>query len=76
MTWQPIETAPKGETVLIYTPTIGIETAIQLEAVKRDQPEGTFFLWFVGQSMKNGGASGYSPTHWMPLPPIPTNAEI
>ena len=72
MEWQTIDTAPQGQQVLIYTPVIGVETAIQLEAMKRNEPDNKFWQWFVGQSSVNGGATVYIPTHWMPLPAEPT----
>ncbi len=70
--WQIIDTAPKSERVLIFTPHVGAETAILLESVDSEgKAKGN--QWFVGQSMKNGGATHYKPTHWMPLPEPPTN---
>jgi hypothetical protein len=73
--WQSIETAPKETVVLIFTPVVGVETAICVKSVKRDEPENTFWAWYVGQSLKNGGVTGYTPTHWMPLPEPPTPAD-
>ena len=53
--WQPIETAPKDESIiLVYSTEDGWAVA----------------TWNDGNWWTDGGWSHY-PTHWMPLPPAP-----
>jgi hypothetical protein len=64
MEWQPIETAPKdGTDVLLWV------------------PDGTYFSLMMTGSYEGEdmgwcdnarGSPGFDPTHWMPLPPPPT----
>lgn len=57
--WQPIETAPKGESVLVYMP--------QLEAVEMShQTEDGRWIGNSGLKWPPGVLS-----HWMPLPAAP-----
>ena len=62
MMWQPIETAPKGGYILLYTPN-----------PSRPVREGFWSqkaVWaYVGESLKL--AQENPPTHWMPLPSPP-----
>ena len=74
--WQPIETAPKGEQVLINCPGKRVATAFYQE-----QP----FIgngWHVVVPCMGGFGNGSDtfvhwpedqPTHWMPLPEAPNN---
>lgn len=55
--WQPIETAPTNERVLVYESFNG---SFDIHIVK----------WFNGYWESNMGAQFY-PTHWMPLPEPP-----
>jgi hypothetical protein len=66
MEWQPIETAPKGEPVLIWAKEWNEWGMFVAKLCKHD---GTWDLQ---------GATGYewessfdTPTHWMPLPVPP-----
>ena len=60
MEWQPIETAPKGTTVLLYRPMMSPRDRIAIRDV-RD---------WCGPSC----CPSAEPTHWMPLPAPPTDA--
>jgi len=65
-TWQPIETAPKDESIILlgYTPHPRLEGS-------RRVYEGR---WNVGQEQftsTNGFMGHADATHWMPLPPPP-----
>lgn len=60
MEWQPIETAPKGERVLVYFPRTGRKEAMIIAA---SNPTGS--QWWA----KHIG--NLFPTHWMPLPEPP-----
>ncbi len=55
MTWQPIETAPKGKMVILYFPRIigrnALSEMIRVEPYPVSYPR--------------------QPTHWMPLPTPP-----
>lgn len=79
--WQPIETAPDGEMVLLSIPDAnrgnwGCEVGMMLR--NPEDPTGRgYSLW------SNGGPNGGSdlhfdamlpPTHWMPLPAPPNPA--
>ena len=55
MDWQPIETAPKGATVIVWTPSHG-----SFEASKER------LGWYTPL-----GVHVPRPTHWMPLPEPP-----
>lgn len=57
--WQPIETAPKGEVVLVYS-SHGVDIA-------------HFGLLYEGWLDEN--YEDIDPTHWMPLPPPPKGIE-
>jgi hypothetical protein len=58
--WQPIETAPNGFVqILTYDPRGMVETRIEIKGADGD--------WW--RSNKTG------PTHWMPLPSPPSNAD-
>lgn len=58
--WQPIETAPVGKPVILFYPE-----------AKRSRPP---FDVILGKWITVGvvGSTPRNPTHWMPLPPPPT----
>lgn len=62
--WKPIETAPRDEQVLVYMQVID---AIDIA----HKPEG-LSSWISGGGTKWPAAAV---SHWMPLPPPPTNTE-
>jgi hypothetical protein len=79
--WRPIETAPQDGTVVLlceflskyplYSP---IATGRWTTKDLRDEvDENSFWGWFTTDH-KNGPIHlrGLVPTHWMPLPPLPT----
>lgn len=75
MEWQPIETALKnGSEILVYFKTIGVR---QVSWCDDDgEPTGKYAIWRVNDN-KHGlyqlrGYSEGDDTHWMPLPPPPT----
>jgi hypothetical protein len=57
--WRPIETAPKDVWVLVWTPTRSTVAYRKAEGSWRDVGGGLFI----------------APTHWMPLPPPPTEEK-
>ena len=60
MKWQPIDSAPNDQVVLIYGPR-GVEVGLRhLYASAR--------LYWVSNWTP---IEGYQPTHWMPLPEPP-----
>lgn len=68
--WQPIETAPKGTKVLVYSP----------DRCANCPPEagGAITAWHDGEYWCNGrletgeiAVLKHAPTHWMPLPQPP-----
>ena len=62
--WQPIETAPDYQTVLIYVPPFD-----PMQGTK----SGRFKTWMVGARSIIGRnlSPDMQPTHWMPLPEPP-----
>lgn len=66
MEWQPIETAPKdGTPILCFTPDEQFSPITGIDV-----------LWFEnGDWLYNANIVLDPPTHWMPLPPPPTQAE-
>ena len=68
--WQPIETAPTNESVLIFIPNTehygeGIYRGLQVDF-------GTGKRWSVsGLHMGRDCGPDYLPTHWQPLPAAP-----
>lgn len=70
MEWQPIETAPVNQSVLVYIPKTehygdGIYRAIRPNF-------GTLRPWqTTGLHVGRDCDDFYQPTHWMPLPPSP-----
>lgn len=78
MEWQPIETAPKDERILLYRPTAGFTwTRVVIgrfdsdRYAKRPRP-----YWQHDLEHLAGKAEGraVNPTHWMPLPAPPSEA--
>lgn len=74
MTWQPIETAPKDQVVLLWRPNAyglakcDIGNWDDDKYAKRPKPYWRSFLGCVRVSqMRN-----WYPTHWQPLPQLPT----
>ena len=66
MNWQPIETAPKDGGVLLGTwfSTWNQQSAIHIETVCF-----SFGKWIYAY---DGDSCPQPPTHWMPIPPPPT----
>jgi len=59
--WQPIETAPKDQLVLMYYPPL---VAPRGGSVRPDM----YRVGYVGDSPRE-------PSHWMPLPPPPKDIQ-
>lgn len=69
MDWQPIETAPQGETVLIYCPyTHQRGGRIGLGLLRKYLNENAAHWSFDGSRV---AAQKTPPTHWMPIPAAP-----
>lgn len=70
--WQPIETAPKGDEVLMVWPDghirIGQRYADMPNGFRSDLDFGDFHASMYAQH-------DYLPTHWMPLPAPPIGGE-
>ena len=69
--WQPIETAPKGESVLLYCRGFASVYCGRKRYGNLGEPQQSEFAWRCDSSGRFA-----SPTHWMPLPPppLPDNA--
>lgn len=63
MNWQPIETAPEDEYVLIARDGYPLTVA-------KNQGRGDWVLAACGSYASDGTPDG-EPTHWMPLPAKP-----
>lgn len=64
MEWQPIETAPSFESVLVYNEdklAFG-ESAKYAIAIRSEHPQRAMWVCRFGE---------IKPTHWMPLPEAP-----
>lgn len=62
MEWQPIETAPKDERILVYQ-----DGAMH---VAHHKSHGIVFA--IVEDRDNAYVCTPPPTHWMPLPPPPS----
>ena len=61
--WQPIETAPNGESILVFYEDGTIDFV---------EPDENHFTWYP---YKGPIAGAIQTTHWRPLPPAPTDPE-
>ena len=72
MEWQPIDTAPKGETRTVVagkgTREIHVSPRILTFTSAGDL---TITFWNNGENRWNMFSKNTPPTHWMPLPAIP-----
>ncbi len=72
MNWQPIESAPTNASVLVFIPNAdhyghGVYRAMQVDM-------GTGRRWMTsGLHIGRDCGAENQPTHWMPLPPEPSN---
>lgn len=64
--WQPIETAPKDETVLLFWPASYVGAYVTGRRYRDGGP------WKTNIDGLIETAGGRGPTHWMPLPTPPT----
>lgn len=78
MSWEPIETAPKNESVLVFASNSQFVAWLQDDATdpwfENGDSESMFNgLWCVTDNKLGPFAlRGSRPTHWMPLPAPPT----
>ena len=76
MTWQPIETAPRDEIILLYRPSAQDWAKVTIgkwndqSYHKRPNP----FWEFCTCIGSTGEARAWVPTRWMPLPLPPSEA--
>lgn len=75
MEWQPIETAPKDKTIVVFDPNQQTTRVVEWMTAMEDG-EGAWIYaakraW--EEPMKGEAIAFYvsSPTHWMPLPEPP-----
>lgn len=68
--WIPIATAPKdGTRVLIYIPPSEDDSWIRTTGMHVAKYISDVELWSMP------GVGGLQPTHWLPLPGVPTSTE-
>jgi hypothetical protein len=78
MEWQPIETAPKDEEIIVGRGAIPLSNRRAFFPAYSGsgfwcEEEGAWVFW---SHITPGAKTRYDqPTHWMPLPPPPTSAE-
>ena len=83
MEWQPIETAPKGQLLIVYSPPTKNDwpDSIRIDFDLIDEDEGDAWYYHTERydhfcSVAGGGMIGPSEkapyTHWMPLPKPPS----
>jgi hypothetical protein len=87
-TWQPIETAPRdGTAILIYQPDYEVGGERECERANFHWRDGQAGVWYddhryaIGYWRPWGGWGNrnnahVNPTHWMPLPPVPTREPV
>jgi hypothetical protein len=70
MTWQPIETAPHGDDVLVFCPDASEPGIVVAALLTFDDGEGgeAFVDW---HDVWRETELDVEPTHWMPLPSRP-----
>ena len=81
MTWQPIETAPKGATPenpcrehwILGVDDRGEQRVIRW-CIEYPCTEGVWMFAYAPSDYIDG-IQWFHPTHWMPLPPPPTNDQ-
>lgn len=66
--WQPISTAPKIEGMQILGWSVGNGIVIYEWS---DDLGGTGGEWWVAHDTEGWATRGWTPTHWMPMPPPP-----
>ena len=71
MEWQPIETAPKDKVVLLYSQRFGAVVGRWNEEIFASKPRP---YWTNDRERLHGvvATRQSQPTHWMPLPPPPS----
>lgn len=72
MEWKPIETAPKDGTFIILAGPSGYSSTPLRVEVARYYPEYRPRNPWQTHSNDAFTDGGDAPTHWMPLPPAPT----
>ena len=65
--WQPIETAPKGEEVLVFMPPLPYEDD-DIVGKTTVAMQSSFFGWWMDEKRDD---LVVDPTHWQPLPSPP-----
>lgn len=68
--WQPIDTAPFNQAVLVYLPHWDHYGYAVYRAIQVDMGNGAHWVSTAWASGRNLGI-GAEPTHWMPLPEPP-----
>ena len=70
MKWQPIETAPENESIIIFATPDWVETGFYVLDEDTGERE-----WFWTSSMKKLH-DNFTVTHWMPLPEPPALQDV
>lgn len=74
MEWQPIETAPKDEELIVLGNRNGVWVGKYIPIYESGyKPENPFLSWLLNH--KHMLKKCTIPTHWMPLPHAPTKEQ-
>ena len=80
--WQPIETAPMGKDILVYCPNDFRAPEITIFAAHSVQTKWFGCEWSISGVMDRDSDEWNkwkrnldTPTHWMPLPPLPEGVK-
>ena len=68
MKWLPIETAPKHDGAVIWAYSDGEQARMRWCVT----PDGDLWIW-DDEILSDAEPDPLQPTHWMPLPPPPTD---
>jgi hypothetical protein len=78
MQWRPIgdgEAVPFGEPVLGWSREDGVSVVVRTSYDGDPKDEWRWFKLVYGSEFSNSSEVGREPTHWMPLPAAPQQAE-
>lgn len=71
--WQPIESAPKNEYVLVFCPDAADHTQIMICGLLVFEGDPDPPDWYELNAETRPAPLDVAPTHWMPLPNRPEN---
>lgn len=73
--WQPIETAPKNEYILVFCPDAADYTQIMICGLLEFDGDPDSPVWYELNADTRPDPLDVEPTHWMALPQKPIKSE-